>query len=177
MPIHEDGPPTTIERYYTLHYGLGNAKIAGTDGRDGADTCVARHHNGICVVCLSPEHPVCTKRKRVTAIEYRSELKAVRGKRKRGGNFVEGRTRLCSVTCESGEVYNVLCTVRGVLVEYNVALQSSPQLLQQKPLTNGYLAVILPRPSEIKTATDALCDADTYKTRNGNNDSSQAPAT
>lgn len=129
---------------------------------DFSDSCVARHHNGLCVVCISPRHPIVAQGLRVEAVEYRAELRAVRGKRKRGGLFVEERTGLCSLQCEGGLQFNVQCSVRGILVEYNDALQENPSLVAEQPLECGYLAIILPPTGELATATDALCDAAEY---------------
>ncbi len=163
-------PPTTIERYFSLHYGLGQApplsNSASFANSGFIDTCIARHHNGLCVVCLSPRHPVVANGLRVRTVEYRTPLRAVRGKRKRGGAFVEGRTRLCTILCDDGVAFNVQCSVRGVLVEYNDMLQEKPGLVTEDPLARGYLAVVLPPMAEICTATNALCDASEYARRN-----------
>lgn len=165
-------PPTTIERYFSLHYGLSLARQIAAAGNEvlspdrsavGEDTCIARHHNGICVVCLSPQHPIVRFGKTVSKVDYRVEIREVKGKRKKGGVVVEDRTRLCSLICESGEVYTVQCAVKGTLAEYNTALQDKPNLVAEKPLTDGYLAVVLPWPSKIKTAVDNLVLAEEYE--------------
>jgi Glycine cleavage H-protein len=149
-------PPTTIDRYFSLHAGVGLAARcrSSDDGtapplsEHGADTYIARHHNGICVLCLSPEHPVVTRGLGVAAVEFRAGLRAVAGKKKRGGTFLEAAARLAVITCESGERYSVCASVRGMLLEVNAALEESPALVCTAPLTNGYLAVVLPKSSE-----------------------------
>lgn len=171
-------PPTSIQRYFSLHYALGHARAQVPRGTQraavaavGEDTCVARHHNGVCVVCLSPAHPIVTGRLKVTGVEYRVEMRQVKGKRKRGGTFVEGRTRLCEVRCEGGEVFDVACGVRGTIAEYNEALSTSPMLVVEKPLTNGYLAVLIPKQHEIKDAVDGLLEQDAYDALSGSEQS------
>lgn len=165
-------PPTTIERYFSLHYGRSLASHVSARGSGvapvdkdclGEDTCIARHHNGICLICLSPRHPIVRLAKTVSKVDYRVEIKEVKGKRKKGGIAVEERTKLCHLTCGSGEVYAVQCTVKGTLAEYNTALEDKPNLVMEKPLTNGYLAVVLPWPSKIKTAVDHLVPEDEYE--------------
>jgi hypothetical protein len=160
-------PPTTIERYFSLHYGAGLARRTGDDPAappppaSGEDTVVARHHNGICVLCLSPSHPVVRQGLRVTAVAFRSGIvRPVQGKRKRGGTFLDRDSRLASVVCEGGETYLVSASVKGVLVEVNAALERSPGLVASKPLTNGYLAVILPSHGHRERAAAHLLDED-----------------
>lgn len=168
-------PPTTIERYFTLHYGLSLAsrakpalekaklKAKPPAPRLGEDTCIARHHNGICVVCISPRHPIITQNKKLATIDYRVPLREVKGKRKKGGILVEPVTRLCSLKCESGEEYTVKCAVKGTLIEYNDAFKSDPALAASKPLTDGYLAIVLPSAFHIKTSVDLLTSAEDYE--------------
>lgn len=165
-------PPTTIERYFSLHYGRLFARQIAASGTEvlssernavGEDTCIARHHNGICVVCISPRHPIVRLGKRVSEVDYRVEMRQVKGKRKKGGIVVEEKTKLCFLRCESGEVYSVQCSVKGTLAEYNTALEGKPNLVAEKPLTNGYLAVVLPWPSKVKTAVDNLISAEEYE--------------
>lgn len=162
-------PRSTIERYFSLHYARGRALPADVKKSDDVamsgrfDTCVARHHNGLCVLCLSPKHPLLTGGSRkVASVEFMGVLRAVRGKRKRGGTCVEADSRLCRVTDDDGQTYDVRCSVRGVLVERNEALILQPQLIATAPLTDGYLAVILPHSSERATAVQNLTSAQDY---------------
>lgn len=167
-------PPTTVERYFSLHYALGHAhnikdpkcEIESDGyprkGQQGADTCIARHHNGVCVVCLSPRHPIIKQNKRVNSVAYRVEMRQVKGKRKRGGIVVEEATKLCTLECDDGDIYNVQCAVKGSILEYNTALEKDPQLIVKKPLSDGYLGVVLPWASKIKSAVDDLLSDDDY---------------
>lgn len=161
-------PRKPVERYFSLHYGINQAPLVSQSAVptgmnvDFSDSCVARHHNGMCVVCLSPRHPIVMQKLQVLSVEYRREMQAVSGKRKRGGIFVEGRTGLCKVECAGGLHFNVQCTVRGVIVEYNDALKERPALVGEQPLEEGYMAVIMPPGSQMLTSTDMLCEADEY---------------
>lgn len=182
-------PPSTIERYFTLHYGLSMARKIGhstlvlkdsprgesTNGSKTEkcdveknvmkweDTCIARHHNGICVVCLSPQHPVVQQNLVLRSITYRVPFREVHGKRKRGGLTVERETRLCTLICDSGEEFVVKCAVKGMVVEYNTALETNPSLVVQRPLTDGYLAVVLPPRAIINTAVASLMCNEEYQ--------------
>lgn len=96
-------------------------------------------------------------------VEYRAEMREVRGKKKKGGIMAHPETNLCEISCDSGDVYAVRCCVKGTIVEYNTELADNPNLVMEKPLTNGYLAVVLPRPDKIKTAVDDLLNADKFE--------------
>lgn len=151
-------PSTPVARYFSLHAGVGLAgsSLSGSESEPNSDVFVARHHNGICVVCLSPKHPAILRGGVVNRVEFRPASRAVVGKKKRGGVFLERDSRLATVTTTSGGTYTVHAAVRGVLVETNARLDKNPALVSSHPLTNGYLAVILPRPTERKTSTDHL---------------------
>lgn len=176
-------PPSLIDRYFSLHYAVNAASRFITDNDPkqpqsrpqastqpstdsnptGLDVCVARHHNGLCMICVSPRHPIITEKDTVTDVEYRVPFREVQGKRKRGGIIVEDRTKLCILTCASGNKYKVQCAIRGVIVEYNGVLEKSPSLINAMPLRNGYLAAVLPFQSEIKTAVDRLVTQNNYE--------------
>lgn len=162
-------PPNIIERSFTLHYGKGCARPASERGSPsrpalpGEDVAVARHKNGICVVCLSPSHPIVRGRLPVKEVTYRNGLvRPVQGKRKRGGAYLEPQSAVASIVCETGETFVVSACVNGVLVEVNSALESNPGLVATKPLTNGYLAVILPSRNDLQRATNKLSDCDPF---------------
>lgn len=157
-------PASTVERYFTLHFAPNVARRAAAKlPSESEDVCIARHHNGLCLVCLSPIHPIVASHKEIASVDYRVEMKQVVGKRKKGGIAVEERTRLCTITCSSGEQYAVQCAVKGTLIEYNEALGINPSLISSKPLTAGYLAAVLPWASKMKTAVDHLIPADKYE--------------
>lgn len=160
-------PPGIIERSFSLHYGLGSARQTAERGATpqpalpGEDVAIARHKNGICVVCLSPSHPVRQQGLNVLSVAFKKGLvRPVQGKRKRGGAFLDPESVLASVICETGETFVVRACVKGVLVEVNPALEKTPGLIATKPLTNGYLAVVLPSHNDRERATARLLDHD-----------------
>ncbi len=146
-------PRTPLERYFTLHYA------------HTGDVCVARHHNGVCVVCLAPRHGAVAAG--VRRVEYTRELRAVSGKRKRGGTVVQPDSVLCRVHAADGAEYDVHACVKGTLLEYNQALAADPGLAARLPLSDGYLAVVLPLPRDIDTAVDDLLDEKQLRNVNG----------
>lgn len=171
-------PPTTTERLFTKHYARHHASAVTAADRPvdaealpppdapsgGADVCVCRHSNGICVVSLSDLHPAVRAAATVTAVDFR-DVKAVRGKKKRGGTLVEAGTKLARITLAGGGAYSVRAAVRGTLVEVNPALASTPQLAVDRPSAEGYLAVVMPTLPNVKTAVDGLLGRDEYLDR------------
>lgn len=163
-------PRTTVQRYFSLHYAQNRAIPDGWHPEDDDnltyDTCVARHHNGLCVICLSPSHPAVSH-SQIASIQFLAEFRPVKGKRKRGGTLVEPYSRLCRLLRHDGRAYDIRCSVRGILVERNDALIDRPYLIAQAPLTDGYLAVVLPHTTERSTAVDNLIAEKDYDVSNG----------
>lgn len=165
-------PPSPVDRYFSLHYAIhfalltpslsttSDPKPTESTPSTGHDICVTRHHNGLCVICISPRHPLL--RQKVTNVRYRVPFKAVQGKRKKGGIIVESNTRLCTITVASGDVYTIQTGVKGVIVEYNDNLSSMPDIITDRPLREGYLAVVLPFSRQLRTAVDHLLSAEDY---------------
>ncbi|XP_028673961.1 protein Abitram [Erpetoichthys calabaricus] len=148
--------PSVIERYFTCWYK--------TDLKNKAceDHCVLQHSNRICVITLAPSHPALQKERRIQNIDYQisagcSRLQnKVSGKSKRGGQFLTEFAPLCKITCSDGLEFTVYSCIRGRLLEVNEEILKNPGLLQEKPSTEGYIAVVLPKFEESKSVTQGL---------------------
>jgi hypothetical protein len=83
-------PVSVRERYYKTYFSLGGIE----------EQCVLQHSNRVCVVCLSPTHPL-VKNSNVTvaSIDF-----LVDGKRKKK---VTTNSILCVVHCKSGVTYSL----------------------------------------------------------------------
>lgn len=92
-------------------------------------------------------------------------MRPVKGKRKTGGIVVDEKTRLCVLKCEAGQMYTVKCAVKGTLAEYNDSLKEKPELIGQRPLTDGYLAVVLPWPKRVNETVTHLLNQEDYEER------------
>ncbi|MEE6519257.1 hypothetical protein FKM82_030907 [Ascaphus truei] len=55
------------------------------------------------------------------------------------------------------------CCIRGRLLEVNENLLQKPGLLKEKPSTEGYIAVVLPKFEESKTVTEGLLSQKNYE--------------
>ncbi|XP_026856735.1 protein Abitram isoform X2 [Electrophorus electricus] len=138
-------------------------------GKSCEDHCVLQHSNRICVITLAETHPVLRKGSKIKSINYRisdgcSRLNnKVSGKSKRGGQFLTEFAPLCRITCTDNVEYTIFSCIRGRLLEVNEDIIMSPDLLLEKPSTEGYIAVILPKLEESKRVTNSLLTREQYE--------------
>ncbi|KXJ21972.1 protein Simiate isoform X2 [Exaiptasia diaphana] len=152
-----------IDRYFTRGYVVDN------NGNSGEDQCVLLHSNKLCVITIAPEHPIVKQGSKVSDINFqvssklnRLDSKAV-GKSKKGAQWIMPDAPLCEVTCSDGKKYILNCCMKGKLIEINDELISKPELLNEKPETEGYVAVILPKLQEVSLYFDKLLTTQQYE--------------
>ncbi|KAJ8267651.1 hypothetical protein COCON_G00128230 [Conger conger] len=159
---HRD-TPSVIDRYFTRWYKT------DLKGKPCEDHCILQHSNRICVITLAESHPILQKNKRIQSITYQisagcSRLQnKVSGKSKRGGQFLTELAPLCRITSTDGEEYTIFSCIRGRLLEVNEDILKRPNLLLEKPSTEGYIAVILPKFEESKSITEGLLTRAEYE--------------
>ncbi|XP_043920518.1 protein Abitram isoform X2 [Protopterus annectens] len=155
--------PSLIDRYFTRWYKT------DLKGKPGEDHCVLQHSNRICVITLAESHPLLQEGRKIQSINYQISANCSRrqnkvsGKSKRGGQFLTDLAPLCRVTCTDGEEYTVFSCIRGRLLEVNEEILQNPALLQEKPSTEGYIAVVLPKFEESKSVTQGLLSQKEYE--------------
>ncbi|KAF6714572.1 Protein Simiate [Oryzias melastigma] len=148
--------PSIIDRYYTRWYRT------DLKGQLCEDHCILQHSNRLCVVTLAETHPVLQNGRTIKSIDYQisngcSRLNnKVSGKSKRGGQFLTDFAPLCRITCSDESKYTIYSCIRGRLLEVNENILERPNLLLEKPSTEGYIAVILPKFEESKSVTENL---------------------
>jgi len=89
----------------------------------------------------------------------------VSGKSKKGAQWLTELAPLCHVTCEDGCVYTLCSCIKGSLVEVNENLKERPQLLVEKPDTEGYIAMILTSLKDHELQKDKLLSPEQYTAR------------
>ncbi|NP_001383585.1 protein Abitram isoform 2 [Gallus gallus] len=163
-------------RYFTRWYKAGTGRdCAGAAlSTQGHGFAPLRHGNcqsccRICVITLAEAHPLLQPGKTITSINYQispncSRLQnKVSGKSKRGAQFLTELAPLCRIASSDGEEYTIYSCIRGRLIEVNENILSNPALLQEKPSTEGYIAVVLPKFEESKSVTQGLLTPEEYK--------------
>ena len=147
------------ERYFS-QYLIRNCK-----GIEGNNVRLLLHSNGLCIVCVDPSSILLQMQ--IVAMTHslkhdRSEPIKVQGKRKKNALLCQVDMALCFVDVvpkdlpldtvvpkkapsltEAGQLRVPAC-VDGLLLEINPFLIHRPQLLQEAPLTEGFIAVVNP---------------------------------
>lgn len=139
-----DEYPSVVERYYS-QYHVVPEKLPADEIHS-----ILVHSNKICLVTLSESHPVVRNKKTITKIDFkvsekwdRSQSKVV-GKSKKGAQFLLPHSQLCFIECSDESRYTVFSCMKGKLIEINQQLLNNPQLLVDKPLSHGFIAIVLP---------------------------------
>lgn len=134
--------PSVVDRYFTRRH---------VQNEGGNDVCLLVHSNQICVVTLAANHAALQKG--IAKVDFKVGNKLdrstnkVAGKGKKGGQHVDVQSVLCLVECNDGSIYRVPAGIKAKLVEVNDRLVENPQLLATKTETEGYIAVLLLKPS------------------------------
>ncbi|XP_040209446.1 protein Abitram [Rana temporaria] len=155
--------PSVVDRYFTRWYK------ADVKGKQCEDFCILQHSNRICVITLADCHPVLQSGKTISSINYQISANCSRlqnkvsGKSKRGAQFLTELAPLCRITCNDGDEYTIYSCIRGRLLEVNENILHNPGLLKEKPSSDGYIAVVLPKFEESKTITKDLLSQKQYE--------------
>ncbi|GFO36493.1 family with sequence similarity 206, member a [Plakobranchus ocellatus] len=136
-------PPSVVDRYFQKRYKT------DIEGKACEDQLILTHSNRICVICIAKSHPILAEGKTVSKVSFEGDgwsrlENTVVGKNKRGAQWLERTAPLCLVTCTDKSIFTLICCVKGQLVEINTNLETKPNLLIEKPSSDGYIAVILP---------------------------------
>ncbi|TDH65318.1 hypothetical protein CCR75_006545 [Bremia lactucae] len=148
---------TMIERYYTEMFS------SDTMGKLMEDQYVHMHSNRLCVVGLAEAHPALQEE--LVSVEFaKNVLKSrVTGKKKKGGQFMQPNTVLCTLKCKSGHEYTLYSCIRGSLIEVNERLIKEPNLLNTKHHSDAYLVIIQPKKVEVAEIQESLLSKEEYK--------------
>lgn len=136
-------------RYYRVFYT--------PDGHQ----CVLQHSNRVCLVCLGPSHPLLARHSSSEEEEEISEeisnieFKTIGGKKKtvtsetnggggggsnkkeKANNKLMPNSVICTVSCKSGESFQLRSCIKGTLLEVNDQIIDQPSLLQSEVCNNG----------------------------------------
>lgn len=137
------------ERYFKRHYML-NIKYPDNDH------LVLMHSNRVAVCMIAPSHPVLNKNKyKVEKVDYIQNVnEEMSGKHKHNAKNVNSLQPICKVYCqvlnreenELPERYFLLYScLNAKLIEINERLLTNPELIQEKPDTEGYFAILMPK--------------------------------
>lgn len=135
---------------------------------------VSFHSNRICLISLAELHPILKNKKRIVKIDCNVDEKtdrlknAASGKGKRGAQKLTPESVLCRLVCDDGAVYPVYSCIKGKLVEINENLLDNPNLLVEKPVSEGFIALLLPVLKEYEQLKSTMLTRDVYFERAAN---------
>lgn len=142
--------PTPSERYYDIRLvsSVGRRSYFG----DVGDQCIMFHSNRVCLITIAPTHPVITDDKTIVKVEHTFEgyEKIDRlssqpiGKSKKGGQKLQKNSPICAIVCSDDSKYVITACLGSRLIEINQLICSKPNLLKQRPLSQGFIAIIQP---------------------------------
>lgn len=151
-------PPTTFD-YFTERY-YHQYRIDDCKKTPGNHVRLLQHSNGLCVVCVDPDHAALEALKRdpqlrIASIVFGSgrgnnqlspENLNVVGKKKKNALICQVDTKLCTLTLSDGSAFALPACLNGFLLELNASLTASPWLVAAAPTAEGYLAIVNPSP-------------------------------
>lgn len=155
-------PPQAIHSNYAHFFVVDFMKA-------GHDQYIYRHNNGLCVIGVAPTHVAVDTDALVTAVDFnvgkqsRADMK-VSGKRKNDARVLEPTSALCKVV-SNDTTYIIRCCLRGALLEVNERLMEEPTLLKTKAASEGFIAIMMPRPGDWKKASSTFLTAEEYAER------------
>ncbi|KAJ0172225.1 hypothetical protein K1T71_012198 [Dendrolimus kikuchii] len=129
------------DRYFSKRY------ILDVDGVKNNDIMIMFHSNRIALLSLAPSHYFFKKNDDYTInftignIDRLSNT--VKGKGKKGGQYLTPKSVICKIEYCDGTSYAVPSCMKGTLVEINEELVNNPALLKKLPDSDGFIAIIL----------------------------------
>lgn len=154
------------ERYFTKYYKL-NVRHPNNDHM------ILMHSNRIAVCCLAPSHPVLDKSKyKIEKVEYLQDVAdEMSGKHKHNAKNVNINQPLCKLYAknlhptdnELADRYFLICAnLNAKLLEINEKLVIQPDLIQNKPFTEGFVAILMPKLETLNEQLKELIPDDEY---------------
>lgn len=145
-----DDFPSPSERYYDIRL------VKGEDRRsyfgDVGDQCIMFHSNRVCLLTLAPSHPVILEDKTIVRVEHTFEgyekidrlSSEPQGKSKKGSQKLQKNSPICAIICSDGTKYVITACIGSKLIEINQNICTNPNLVKERPLSSGYIAIIQP---------------------------------
>ncbi|XP_018023542.1 protein Abitram [Hyalella azteca] len=164
---HQDANPNNQSTFPINKDGSYGADLRDNCVITGEETLVMVHSNRLCVVSLSPHHPIVQGNLTVNKVSFEVDgvdrlSNQVSGKGKRGAQVLGSKATLCKVHTDDGRIYHVMCGARGKLVQVNERLVSEPELCGRSAGADGWLAVVLPNLTIYDGLIMALTPAERY---------------
>jgi len=115
------------------------------DKVEGGHYKIYLHSNGLCYLTLASTHPIIKQNLAISSVEFPIQRMSnkVSGKRKRGSQYLQSDSHLCTVNTDDGRKFTLRAGVNAKLAEINRKLLELPDLI--KSPTMGYMAIFITR--------------------------------
>jgi hypothetical protein len=127
-----------------------------------ADQYIAMHSNRLCLLGIAPGHSMFQCGRTVTRVVFHHEVQ-ISGKKKKGAVALQHYSILATVECSDGSRWPVYGAAPARLIECNARLAADPSLLRPDTCrTEGFLAVVTPRPDKVQYIQETLLSKEEY---------------
>ncbi|RIA81005.1 hypothetical protein C1645_785294 [Glomus cerebriforme] len=152
---YEKDPLAYLEQYYTKYF------LIDSNENTSEDFYIYQAPNKLCVIGLAPTHPLLQQSQKVKSIKFDEKISQSINKKKQ--NPLSVKSEICVITTEEGRNYSIKAGIVGWVINFNMRLDKDDDLLQKKPFTNGYLAIIKPKQDVPSKALNHCIDEEKYK--------------
>jgi len=143
-----------LEQYYTKYFLIDSNENAAED------FYIYQAPNKLCVIGLAQTHPLLRSQK-VKSIKFDEKVSQSINKKKQIPLSV--KSEICVITTEEGKNYSIKAGVVGWVIDFNMKLDNYVDLLQKKPFTDGYIAVIKLKQDDSRKALSHCINEEKYK--------------
>ena len=160
------------ERYFTKYYKL-NVRFSCNDHM------LLIHSNKVVISCLAPSHPLLDKEMyEPIKVEFlQSVNEDMSGKHKHAAKNLNSNQPLCRISCarrrrqpsdqqdqadQEIKSFTIYSCMNAKLIETNERLVEKPALIQEKPFTEAYLAILYPKLDNFKDQISEFIDHHQY---------------
>ncbi|CAG8587018.1 12878_t:CDS:2 [Funneliformis caledonium] len=160
---YENDSLTYLEQYYTKYFLIDSNENTTEDFYiyQAPNKLSSFYFLSLCVIGLSPTHPLLQSSQKVKSIKFNEKISQSMNKKKQIP--LEIKREICVITTESGKKYSIKAGVVGWVIDFNMRLDREYDLLQEKPFTEGYIAIIKPKQDDPKKALNHCIDEKEYK--------------
>ena len=128
------------------------------------------HSNRVAVCTIAPSHPALdTTKHKIDRVEFIQEVSSeMSGKHKHNAKNLNVLQPLCKIYCKKinenmDECFFVVYScLNAKLLEINEKLLTKPDLMQTKPVTEGYFAILMPKLDNLSEQINELLTHEQY---------------
>ncbi|CAB4420799.1 unnamed protein product [Rhizophagus irregularis] len=142
-----------LEQYYTKNFLIDSSE------NTTEDFYIYQAPNKLCVIGLAPTHPLLLQSQKVKSIKFDEKVSQSISKKRQIP--LSAKSEICVITTEEGKNYSIKAGVVGWVIDFNIKLDVD--MLQKKPFTDGYIAIIKPKQDDPRKALNLCINEEKYE--------------